>query len=150
MKVLLLFNVAATALAFAPSTPSSRSATSLSAELSRVEFASTIASAGAALMLGAPPALAADTVTLPSGVTYTVTNAGDGPSPDVGQMAAIRFIAKCVDNGNTIDDITNTPEPYYTRVGSGGLIKVSEMRIGQLTFFHEMIIPHNHLNHYRI
>ena len=29
-----------------------------------------------------------------------------------------------VQTGNVIDDIFDKPEPYYTRVGSGGLIKV--------------------------
>merc|ERR1719223_758504 len=46
------------------------------------------------------PAFAAegDTVTLPSGVVYTITKAGDGPAPSIGELAAIRFRAKNGDN----------------------------------------------------
>lgn len=75
------------------------------------------------------------TTTLPSGVQYRVVKSGkaDAAKPDVGQLAAIRFAAYY--NEITIDDIFETPEPYYTRVGSGGLIKGVEevlpmMRIG--------------------
>ena len=48
-------------------------------------------------------AFADEAVKLPSGVTYTITNAGDGPKPEVGELAAIRFKATCIDNGNKID-----------------------------------------------
>jgi len=75
----------------------------------------------------------ADEVKLESGVSYTVVNAGDGAKPDVGELAAIRF--KATFGQTVIDDIFNTPEPYYTRVGSGGLLKGVEqisplMRLG--------------------
>ena len=48
-------------------------------------------------------------------------------------MAAIRVSAYAGDN--KIDDIFETPEPYYTRIGSGGLIKgveevLPKMRVG--------------------
>jgi FKBP-type peptidyl-prolyl cis-trans isomerase len=78
------------------------------------------------------PAMAA-VETLPSGVTYEVVKSGDGPKPEIGELVAIRFAAY---NGNTkIDDIFDTPEPYYTRLGSGGLLKGVEstlplMRVG--------------------
>jgi FKBP-type peptidyl-prolyl cis-trans isomerase len=71
--------------------------------------------------------------TLPNGVTYEVKKKGDGPQPGIGELAAIRFAAY---NGATkIDDIFDTPEPYYTRIGSGGLLKGVEetlplMRLG--------------------
>lgn len=73
-------------------------------------------------------------VTLPSGVSYTVVKSGTGPAPSIGELAAIRFKAD-VKGGNKIDDIFDTPEPYYTRVGSGGLLKgveevLPKMRVG--------------------
>lgn len=62
------------------------------------------------------------TVTLPSGVTYTISKDGDGPAPSIGELVAIRFKASFGDS--VIDDIFDTPEPYYTRVGTGALLKV--------------------------
>ena len=83
------------------------------------------------LLSGALPASAEET--LPSGVKYEVVKSGDGPKPDVGELVAIRFSAYAGDN--KIDDIFDTPEPYYTRLGSGGLLKGVEttlplMRVG--------------------
>jgi hypothetical protein len=69
-----------------------------------------------------PASAAEETKTLPNGVTYVVNKVGSGPEPESGELVAIRFRAFCGDN--KIDDIFETPEPYYTRVGSGGLIKV--------------------------
>ncbi len=71
--------------------------------------------------------------TLPNGVTYEVKKKGDGPQPEIGELAAIRFAA--YNGANKIDDIFETPEPYYTRIGSGGLLKGVEetlplMRLG--------------------
>jgi hypothetical protein len=68
-----------------------------------------------------------------AGVQYEVIKSGDGPKPDVGELAAIRFRAYAGDI--KIDDIFDSPEPYYTRLGSGGLIKGVEttlplMRLG--------------------
>lgn len=75
------------------------------------------------LLLGAlviPPAVAAESVTLPNGVVYTVVKQGTGPKPERGELVAIRFAAY---NGETqIDNIFDTPEPYYTRLGSGALL----------------------------
>lgn len=66
------------------------------------------------------PAQAAEVTTLPNGVEYTVIKKGSGAKPDLGELVAIRFAAY---NGDLkIDDIFDSPEPYYTRVGSGGLI----------------------------
>jgi FKBP-type peptidyl-prolyl cis-trans isomerase len=102
----------------------------------------TITAASAAFAL-APmlPAFAADTaavavgdkVTLPSGVSYNVVKVGDGPQVSVGELVGIRF--KAYAGEIKIDDIFDTPEPYYTRVGAGGLIKGAEevlplMRVG--------------------
>jgi peptidylprolyl isomerase len=59
--------------------------------------------------------------TLPNGVTYSIKKSGTGPKANVGELMAIRFAAY---NGDIkIDDIFETPEPYYTRMGSGGLLK---------------------------
>lgn len=58
---------------------------------------------------------------LPNGVTYTVQKKGNGPAPEKGELAAIRFKASTAD-GKVIDDIFETPEPYYTRVGLGGML----------------------------
>jgi FKBP-type peptidyl-prolyl cis-trans isomerase len=79
------------------------------------------------------PAFAATTETLPTGVTYEVVKSGDGPKPEIGELVAIRFAAYFGDR--KIDDIFETPEPYYTRLGSGGLLKGVEstlplMRVG--------------------
>jgi len=115
----------------------SHAASALAAESSsRKEFLQTAAvtAMGSIFMAAAPmAAMAEEVVTLPSGVTYTIVKKGDGPQPDVGDLAAIRFSALC--NGNLLDDIFDTPEPYYTRIGRGGLIKGVEqvlpsMRVG--------------------
>jgi FKBP-type peptidyl-prolyl cis-trans isomerase len=75
------------------------------------------------LLLGAlviPSAVAAESVTLPNGVVYTVVKQGTGPKPDRGELVAIRFAAFAGDT--QIDNIFDTPEPYYTRLGSGALL----------------------------
>lgn len=66
-------------------------------------------------------------VNLPNGVSYSVIKSGTGPLPQRGELIAIRFAAYFGDN--KLDDIFDTPEPYYTRVGSGGLIKGVEETI---------------------
>ena len=86
---------------------------------------------GAVLIASAPPALADET--LPNGVKIVVKEKGSGPQPEIGDLAAIRFSAFAGDV--KIDDIFDTPEPYFTRVGGGGLIKGVEavlpmMRVG--------------------
>jgi FKBP-type peptidyl-prolyl cis-trans isomerase len=62
--------------------------------------------------------------TLPNGVTYKVIKNGPGPAPNTGELVGIRFAATYVNDGATltIDNLFDTPEPYYTRIGSGGLI----------------------------
>jgi FKBP-type peptidyl-prolyl cis-trans isomerase len=92
--------------------------------------------AAAAVVFGPAKALAGegdDSPPLPNGVTYTVSKRGDGPKPDMGELVAIRFAAYAGDL--KIDDIFDSPEPYYTRIGSGPLIKGVEdalpfMRLG--------------------
>jgi len=78
---------------------------------------------------------AAEPLTTASGVTYEILKQGDGPKPEIGELVAIRFAAYVAATGNKIDDIFDTPEPYYTRMGSGGLLKGVEttlplMRLG--------------------
>mmetsp|Transcript_11139 Transcript_11139/g.24110 ORF Transcript_11139/g.24110 Transcript_11139/m.24110 type:complete len:200 (+) Transcript_11139:32-631(+) len=128
--------------AFAPATVTTRTSTAVSmaagesSGMSRLDFvkAGSLAAAGIALS-PAMPAFAGEKVTLPSGVVYEVVKSGSGPKPDKGELAGIRFKANVEASGNVIDDILETPEPYYTRVGSGGLIKGVEevlpsMRVG--------------------
>lgn len=82
-----------------------------------------------------PETFAENDVSLPSGVAYTKTKIGEGAKPKLGEMAAIRFKANVEGTSNMIDDIFDSPEPYYTRIGSGGLLKgveevLPEMRVG--------------------
>jgi hypothetical protein len=116
--------------AFTVSNPSATRSTALNA-LSRDNFLKQVAGvAGAAIVSGVVnplSAFAADEIKLPSGTSYVILKKGDGPSPRVGELAGIRFRATVVENGNKIDDIFDTSEPYYTRVGSGGLLKVNLM-----------------------
>jgi FKBP-type peptidyl-prolyl cis-trans isomerase len=119
------------------SSSSSRTTTTKLHVLSRQEFFQTVATAGllvATTSAVSPlPANAADVTTLPNGVSYVVKKAGNGPQGDVGELVAIRFAAYV--NGNKLDDLFDNPEPYYTRLGSGGLLKGVEetlplMRLG--------------------
>ena len=95
-----------------------------------------VATAAATVLVGQQgvlPAFAATVESLPTGVSYEVVKKGDGPKPDIGELVAIRFAAYVGDR--KIDDIFDTPEPYYTRLGSGGLLKGVEstlplMRVG--------------------
>lgn len=110
-------------------------------DVSRYDFmkqaVSVVTSSAVVSALSFPTIVSADdeTVELKSGVKYVVTKRGDGPKPDVGELAGIRFKATCIPTGNIIDDVFDTPEPYYTRVGAGGLLKgveevIPSMRVG--------------------
>ena len=133
------------AWAFAPSMSRTASrSTALAAEQqpqqqgqqpTRKAFVNSLIAGAIATSVGggfALPSLADET--LPNGVAIKVLKSGDGPKPDVGELVAIRFRAFA--NGDQkIDDVFDTPEPYYTRLGSGGLIKGVEsvlpmMRMG--------------------
>jgi FKBP-type peptidyl-prolyl cis-trans isomerase len=122
----LLLACAVSTNAWMPTTQT-RSTTSLQAAISRQDFfqqaaATAVAGATVAGIFQPLSAMAADEViALPNGVTYTVTKKGDGPKPDKGELAAIRF--KAYFGAIKIDDIFDSPEPYYTRVGSGALVK---------------------------
>jgi len=125
----------------APSRTQSRNqqqSTQLYATATRAEFFKQVAfvvgsSAAAASGINVLPAFADETVTLENGVSYVIGKKGDGPKPTIGELAAIRF--KCSFGDRVIDDIFETPEPYYTRVGSGGLLPgveavIPSMRVG--------------------
>jgi FKBP-type peptidyl-prolyl cis-trans isomerase len=148
--ICLLSLLAPTAAFVAPS--ASQSSTRLSAQASsRADFLRDVTTAvvgvtAAAVVQQPFPAFADET--LPSGVAIKVVKSGNGPQPDIGELAAIRFSSFAGEN--KIDDIFETPEPYYTRVGSGGLIKgveevLPKMRVGDrwvLTIPVSCIIPY--------
>lgn len=93
------------------------------AQVSRKSMLQTLVQGGvataAATFLVEQPAWAGEK--LKSGVSYEVVKEGKGAKPAVGELIAIRFAAYIGDR--KIDDIFDTPEPYYTRLGSGGLLK---------------------------
>lgn len=104
----------------------SHSAKSTALGMERKAFVnSLIAGAIATSVGGALPSFADET--LPNGVTYKVIKEGNGAKPEVGELVAIRFKAFAGDL--KIDDIFETPEPYYTRLGSGGLLKGVEQTL---------------------
>ena len=98
--------------------------------VSRQDFMKTAGVAVSSWLLSPSlPAIADDK--LPNGVSVSVKKSGKGPKPEIGELVAIRFAAYA---GNTkIDDIFETPEPYYTRVGSGGLLKGVEQTLPLMT-----------------
>jgi FKBP-type peptidyl-prolyl cis-trans isomerase len=111
----------------------SASRTCLAATTSRRALLETSWTAAAAMALAtttiAPNVAVAATATattLPNGVSYVVIKSAskkeDDPAlkPVIGELVAIRFAAYA--NDVKIDDIFDNPEPYYTRLGSGGLI----------------------------
>lgn len=127
MRSFSLFSVIAVPVAaFVAPTQTTLRTTSLSAtQQSRSDFIGSVASAvvgtsAASFLVSAPQVASADE-TLPSGVSIKVVKSGNGPKPDKGELAAIRFASYFGEQ--KIDDIFGTPEPYYTRVGSGGLLK---------------------------
>lgn len=109
------------------------SSSSTRSEFLQTVLATTGATTAGWILTGHPSMASAAVETLENGVTYEVIKKGNGPKPEVGELIAIRFAAY---NGPIkIDDVFDTPEPYYTRVGSGGLIKGVEqtlplMRLG--------------------
>mmetsp|Transcript_9801 Transcript_9801/g.21819 ORF Transcript_9801/g.21819 Transcript_9801/m.21819 type:complete len:196 (-) Transcript_9801:343-930(-) len=134
----LFLSLATTAVAFAPSThhqtihtPTSLSAHQVTRSQALRDITTAFTAAVATTAFTTLPAYADET--LPSGVAIKVVKSGNGPEPGIGELAAIRF--QSFAGENKIDDIFDTPEPYYTRVGSGGLIKgveevLPKMRVG--------------------
>lgn len=90
-----------------------------------MDFVRTTAAAALAVAVSSSNPLAAfaddDEIKLKSGTVIKVVKKGTGPKPTVGTLAGIRFKANA--GSIPIDDIFGTQEPYYTRVGSGGLLK---------------------------
>lgn len=130
-----LLAVPSVVVAWAPShTRIAHKATALNMQsetVSRKVFVNSLLAGAIATSAGALPSFADET--LPNGVTYKVIKEGNGPKPEVGELVAIRFKAFCGDL--KIDDVFDTPEPYYTRLGSGGLLPGVEqtmplMRLG--------------------
>lgn len=126
MRIIALLSILTCASAFSPiavSTSNKASSTSLQAS-SRKDFLQSAAASAAAAVIATTvmPAWALADETTASGVVISKMKLGDGPKPGVGELAAIRFSAYAGDN--KVDDIFDTPEPYYTRVGSGGMLKV--------------------------
>jgi FKBP-type peptidyl-prolyl cis-trans isomerase len=129
MRVLVsLAILVAAARAFSPATTTTTttpqqqyvSNTALHAMDRRQVVIGGMSAASFAALLSITPA-AALAEELPNGVVYTIDKKGTGPAPDRGELAAIRFKASTED-GKVIDDIFETPEPYYTRVGLGGML----------------------------
>lgn len=116
-------------------TPSSTSASTHLVSRTDV-FKQALKKGGAALTIAtlmtntvtAAPSVA-NAETTSEGVTYEVIKKGDGPQPAIGELVAIRFAAYVAASGNKIDDIFDSPEPYYTRLGSGGLLKGVELTL---------------------
>ncbi|CAM9674522.1 unnamed protein product, partial [Choristocarpus tenellus] len=81
----------------------------------------------------ASPAFAGETLVTESGLRINKLVEGKGAACVVGDLAGVRF------KGNfgsyEFDNVFNTPEPYYTRVGAGTLVKgmdeaISMMHLG--------------------
>lgn len=118
------------AMAWAPASVSRNSGIKSSTALdmkpsTRKAFVNSLIAGAIATSAGALPSFADET--LPGGVTYKVIKDGQGAKPEIGDLIAIRFKAYAGDI--KIDDIFDTPEPYYTRLGSGGLIKGVEQTL---------------------
>jgi len=76
---------------------------------------------GSALVLPFVPAVcvAADAPTATkSGVGIKVLKTGSGGQPVTGDLCAIRFKGTVTASGQVFDDIMETPEPYYFRIGT--------------------------------
>lgn len=109
----------------------------------RRQFLDVSLASGCALLFSGKCNAAATSGTTASGIKYNIVREGDGPTPAVGELVAIRF--KGSYKGNAFDDILTEGEPYYYRVGSFNLIKgieeaVQLMKIGSRW---ELEIPGN-------
>ena len=125
-----------TALAFAPAPVTHAKTTNLqmaaqsNGATTRKVFVNSLIAGVLATSSGALPSFAEEEVkTLPNGVTYKIIKSGSGdlPKPAVGELIAIRFRAFA--GAIKIDDIFDTREPYYTRLGSGGLLSGVEQTL---------------------
>mmetsp|Transcript_14929 Transcript_14929/g.22791 ORF Transcript_14929/g.22791 Transcript_14929/m.22791 type:complete len:98 (+) Transcript_14929:160-453(+) len=92
MRLISLFCLSASATAFSTPTVNSRQGSTVLNAVNRKDFlqAAIFSSAAGLAIL---PANAGEVVTLSSGVSYEILKSGDGPKPDRGELAAIRFAA---------------------------------------------------------
>ena len=128
MKILYsLVAVLPLVAAWAPVRPVAKSSTTALGmkPTTRQAFVNSLIARAIVTSTGALPSFADET--LPNGVSYKVIKDGTGPKPEIGELIAIRFKAFCGEQ--KIDDIFDTPEPYYTRLGSCGLIKGVEQTL---------------------
>lgn len=80
-----------------------------------------------------PPAPAAPAMTK-SGVGIKVLTKGTGGGkPVTGDLIAIRFKGSVTASGNVFDDIMESPEPYYFRVGSEKVLPGVEDAVKMMT-----------------
>ena len=124
MRVLVsLAILVAAAHAFSPAAPRHVAASNTALQASALDRRQVVIGGIAASLASVLTSVPLDALAeeLPNGVTYKVDKKGTGPAPDKGELAAIRFKAS-TEEGRVIDDIFETPEPYYTRVGSGGML----------------------------
>lgn len=128
VQLLIICSVATSATAL--------SCTSTHHSLSRSAFCRRSSEAVALLTtLGglATPAQAGDFEKTSSGLQYKVLKpAPNGAVPKVGDLIAIRFRGSF--DGKVFDDITETPEPLYYRVGAGTLIKGIDEALSMMHF----------------
>lgn len=83
--------------------------------VTRRAFLSTLASlSGSAILVNATES--------PNDLQLKVVTEGKGPAPQIGDLVGIRFKASY--NGVVFDNIFETTEPYFYRVGSGSVLKV--------------------------
>ena len=93
----LILMLAPVAMAFSPSAPAfveqkNTALKAMNVNVNRADFIKTsLVAAGVTLLNGPTTAAFAEDVKLDSGVSYVVTTAGEGPKPDIGELAAIRF-----------------------------------------------------------
>lgn len=81
-----------------------------------------------------PPVVPAGPGSTKSGVGIKVINKGTGGGKPVrGDLIAIRFKGSVTSNGNVFDDIMESPEPYYFRVGSEKVLPGVEDAVQMMT-----------------
>ena len=104
---------------------SSSSDGTASLNLSRRALLSAAASAAVSALLIGERAFSAESSQMhtSSGLSYSVTKKGEGPTAVVGDLVGIRF--RGAYNGVVFDDLFGSNEPYFYRVGFGNVLKVS-------------------------
>jgi len=139
--------VAGVALQPTTTTPARCVVESSSAFSRRAALASAASAAG---LLISPLAASADGKTA-SGLEYKVLKSGKGIcppelggcSPKLGDLIGIRFKGAVASSGAVFDDILESAEPYYTRVGSGNILPAVDeaVRMMKTGDFWELTVP---------